>query len=47
MYNRPYRVSTDSTHHKPIAPNVLDGRVDGWQINRAWVGDISVPQQAA
>ena len=41
VYNRPYRVTTDSTHHKPIAPNVLDRRVDGWQINQAWVGDIT------
>ena len=47
VYKRPYRVTTDSTHQKPIAPNVLDRRVDGWRINQAWVSDISVPQQAA
>ena len=41
VYKRPYRVTTDSEHHKPIAANVLDRRFDGWQINRAWVGDIT------
>ena len=41
VYKRPYRVTTDSAHHKPIAPNILDRRFDGWQVNRAWVGDIT------
>ena len=41
VYKRPYRVTTDSAHHKPIAPNVLDRRVDGWQVNQAWVADIT------
>lgn len=41
VYRRPYRVTTDSNHSKPIAPNVLDRRFDGWQVNRAWVGDIT------
>ena len=41
VYKRPYRVTTDSNHHKPIAPNVLNRRFDGWHINQAWVGDIS------
>ncbi len=41
VYKRPYRVTTDSDHHKPIAPNVLDRRFDGWQVNQAWVGDIT------
>lgn len=36
-----YRVTTDSDHRKPVAPNVLDRRFDGWQINQAWVGDIT------
>jgi transposase InsO family protein len=40
-YKRPYRVTTDSAHHKPIAPNVLDRRFNGWQINQAWVADIT------
>ena len=41
VYKRPYRATTDSTHHKPIAANVLDRRVDGWHINQAWVSDIT------
>jgi len=41
VYKRPYRVTTDSTHHKPIAPNVLDRRVEGWRVNQAWVADIT------
>jgi hypothetical protein len=47
VYKRPYRVTTDSAHHKPIAPNVLDRRVDGWRVNQAWVADItySTPSQ--
>ena len=38
---RPYRVTTHSAHDKPIAPNVLDRRFDGWRINQAWVGDVT------
>ena len=41
VYKRPYRVTTDSDHHKPIAPNVLNRQFDGWHINQAWVGDIT------
>jgi putative transposase len=41
VYKRPYRITTDSNHAKPIAPNVLDRRFDGWQINQAWVADIT------
>ena len=41
LYRRPYRVTTDSNHHKPIADNILDRRFDGWAPNRAWVGDIT------
>ena len=41
VYRRPYRVTTDSTHTKPIAPNVLDRRIDGWKVNQAWVADIT------
>jgi putative transposase len=37
VYKRPYRVTTDSAHHKAIAPNVLDRRFDGWKVNQAWV----------
>ena len=31
VYKRPYRVTTDSAHKKPIAPHVLNRRFDGWQ----------------
>lgn len=41
VYRRPYRVTTDSKHTKPIAPNTLDRRFDGWPVTRAWVGDIT------
>ena len=41
VYKRPYRVTTDSRHDEPIAPNVLARRVDGWRPNEAWVGDIT------
>ena len=41
VYKRPYRVTTDSGHHKPIAPNVLDRRFDGWKVNQAWVCDVT------
>ena len=40
-YKRPYRVTTDSSHKKPIAPNLPDRRFDGWKMNQAWVGDIT------
>ena len=47
VYKRPYRVTTDSAHNKPIAPHVLDRRFDGWRVNQAWVADItySMPSQ--
>ena len=41
VYRRPFRVTTDSNHRKPVAQNVLDRRFEGWQINQAWVGDIT------
>lgn len=41
VYRKPYRVTTDSAHTKPIAANVLDRRFDGWAINRAWVADLT------
>ena len=41
VYKRPYRVTTDSAHRKPVAPNVLDRRFDAWQANQAWVADIT------
>jgi putative transposase len=47
---RRYRVTTDSQHPHPIAPNALARQFGVQQVatpNRVWVGDISVPQQAA
>lgn len=41
VYKRPYRITTDSNHRRPVAENVLDRRFHGWPINRAWVGDIT------
>ena len=41
VYKRPFRVTTDSDHHHPVAANVLDRRFEGWRINQAWVGDIT------
>ena len=41
VYRKPYRVTTDSAHTKPIAANVLDRRFEGWAINRAWVADLT------
>jgi len=41
VYKRPYRVTTNSSHHKMIAPNLLDRRFDCWQTNQAWVCDVT------
>jgi putative transposase len=41
VYRRKYRVTTDSSHGKPVAQNLLDRRFDGWSANRAWTTDIS------
>jgi putative transposase len=41
VYKRAYRVTTDSAHSLPVAPNLLDRRFDGWQLNQAWVSDIT------
>ncbi|KVB17034.1 integrase, partial [Burkholderia cepacia] len=41
VYKRAYRVTTDSTHRLPVAPNLLDRRFDGWRPNQAWVSDIT------
>ena len=40
-YRRPYRVTTDSAHAKPVAANVLARRFDGWAINQAWLADLT------
>jgi hypothetical protein len=39
VYRRAYVVTTDSAHHLPVAPNVLDRRFDGW--HQAWTSDIT------
>jgi putative transposase len=41
VYRRPYRVTTDSAHAKPVATNVLARRFDGWAINQAWLADLT------
>jgi transposase InsO family protein len=41
VYRRPYRVTTDSNHRKPVATNLLDRRFMDWSPNQAWTGDIS------
>ena len=41
VYKRPYRITTDSTHRLPVAPNLLQRRFDGWSPNQAWVSDIT------
>jgi len=41
VYKHPYLVTTDSDHDRPVAPNVLDRRFDGWLPDRAWVADIT------
>jgi putative transposase len=46
VYKRRYRVTTKSEHTRPIAANVLDRRFDAWQLNQAWVGDITYVETA-
>lgn len=41
VYRRPYRVTTDSQHSHPVAPNRLERRFDGWKPDQAWVADIT------
>ncbi len=41
VHKRPYKVTTDSEHTQPIAPNLLQRRFNGWQLNQAWVSDIT------
>ncbi|CAM3779373.1 Integrase, catalytic region [Bordetella tumulicola] len=41
VYRRPFVVTTDSAHHLPVAPNLLNRRFDGWQADQAWVADIT------
>ena len=41
VYRKPYRVTTDSAHAKPVAANILNRRFDGWGINQAWAADLT------
>lgn len=41
VYKRPYRVTTNSDHRLPVAPNLLARRFDGWNLNRAWLSDVT------
>jgi putative transposase len=41
VYKRPYRMTTDSNHRLPVAPNLLHRRFDGWSANQVWVSDIT------
>ena len=36
-----FRVTTDSKHNLPVAPNLLNRKFDVAAPNRAWVGDIT------
>lgn len=38
---RRFRVTTESNHERPIAPNLLARRFSADRPNRAWVGDIT------
>ena len=38
---RKFRHTTDSNHHRPIAPNVLGRQFDAAGPNEAWVADIT------
>jgi putative transposase len=40
-HKRKFKVTTDSKHNLPVAPNVLAGRFNWDQPNVAWVGDIT------
>ncbi|WP_074907240.1 IS3 family transposase [Nitrosomonas communis] len=44
---RKFKVTTDSKHHLPFAPNILKREFAVSAPGKAWVSDISVPQQAA
>ena len=38
---RKFKVTTDSNHNNPIAPNLLERKFDAHQPNNYWVGDIT------
>lgn len=39
VYRRAFVMTTDSAHHQPVAPNLLDRRLDAWVPDQAWVAD--------
>jgi len=41
QHKRRFKVTTDSNHDLPIAPNLLDRQVDLAGPNRIWAGDIT------
>jgi len=42
-----FKATTNSNHNLPVEPNRLERKFFAIRPNIAWVGDISVPQQAA
>ncbi len=44
---RKFKVTTNSKHPLPLAPNILKREFTVSAPDKAWVSDISVPQQAA
>jgi putative transposase len=38
---RRFKVTTDSKHNKPIAPNLLERQFDVYSPDKYWVGDIT------
>lgn len=40
-HKKKFKVTTDSNHSLPVAPNVLAGRFEWERPNQAWVGDIT------
>jgi len=38
-----FKVTTDSKHTLPVAPNLLDRNFTSTASNQKWVGDISAP----
>lgn len=41
VYKRRYRITTDSNHALPIAPNLVARRFEGWAPDQAWAGDVT------
>jgi transposase InsO family protein len=40
-HKKKFKVTTNSQHNLPVAPNILAGRFDWHQPNQAWVGDLT------